>query len=291
MTARLVKLLIGSFLFFCLGIALFPALFPTQKDRVTKVKNQPSVVTRDTVVDDWSHENEVEDSDDAWVEDEPEDDTPDRRVARMDDETFDEEDVPIDPKQNVVPEARVHAEFTSALAEMRKMAGVLEKQEKENFVNDDFPAASWADPEKIYFTLADRVLSKLGKMDDKAILKYMQDPASRLDLARITLIRKAGSQGIRTVSVRPKGKELLGALSRDLNWMTNLLHSGPSQNMEQALCFLETIYGKVGEKELENPVTRRIATTTALEFAREGWSESDMLNRFNYYNDVWTFSN
>lgn len=288
MTARLIKLLIGSFLFFCLGIALFPALFPTQVDRVTKVKEQPVVVKRDTVVDDWSNENEVEDSDDAWVEDEPEvDDTPDRRVARMDDETFDEEDVPIDPKQNVVPEARVHAEFTSALAEMRKMAGVLEKQEKENFISNEFPAADWADPEKIYFTLADRVLSKLGKMDDKAILKYMQDPASRLDLARITLIRKAGSQGIRTVATRPKGKEMLGALSRDLNWMTNLLHSGPSQNMEQALCFLETIYGKVGEKELENPVTRRIATTTALEFAREGWSEGDMLNRFNYYNNSW----
>jgi hypothetical protein len=94
MTARLIKLLIGSFLFFCLGIALFPALFPTQVDRVTKVKEQPVVVKRDTVVDDWSNENEVEDSDDAWVEDEPEvDDTPDRRVARMDDETFDEEDV------------------------------------------------------------------------------------------------------------------------------------------------------------------------------------------------------
>lgn len=217
MTARLIKLLIGSFLFFCLGIALFPALFPTQVDRVTKVKEQPVVVKRDTVVDDWSNENEVEDSDDAWVEDEPEvDDTPDRRVARMDDETFDEEDVPIDPKQNVVPEARVHAEFTSALAEMRKMAGVLEKQEKENFISNEFPAADWTDPEKIYFTLADRVLSKLGKMDDKAILKYMQDPASRLDLARITLIRKAGSQGIRTVATRPKGKEMLGALSRDL---------------------------------------------------------------------------
>jgi lysophospholipase L1-like esterase len=110
----------------------------------------------------------------------------------------------------------------------------------------------------------------------------MQDPASRLDLARVTLIRKAGSQGIRTVSLRPKGKELLGALSRDLGWMTNLLHTGPSKEMEKALCFLETIYGQVGGKELENPVTRRIATTTALEFAREGWSEQDMLNRFKY---------
>ena len=137
MTARFIKLLIGSFLFFCLGIALFPALFPTyEKKKVTKkVTPQQQVVKRDTVVDDWDSDSGVEDTDEAWVEEEEPvvDDTPDRRVARMDDETFDEEDVPIDPKQNVVPEARVHAEFTSALAEMRRFADTLAKQEKENY--------------------------------------------------------------------------------------------------------------------------------------------------------------
>ena len=73
--------------------------------------------------------------------------------------------------------------------------------------------------------------------------------------------------------------------------MTNLLHSGPTKNLEKALTYLETIYSQVGEEALKVPATRRIATTTALEFAREGWGEGDMLNRFNYYNDVWTFSN
>lgn len=287
MTVRLIKLLTASFLLFCLGVALFPVFFPTKVEKkVTKVTTAPSIV-RDTKVDDWSHDDETVDDGDSTWEEEPEDTTPERRVARQDDETFDEEDVPIDAKQNVVPEARVQSQFTSALGEMRRLTDMLEKQEKENYTNNEFGAAAWADPENVYFTLADRVISKLGKLDDATIIKYLQDPANRLDLERITLIRKTGSQGIRSISVRPKGKELLAALTSDLNWMSNLLHSGPTKNMEQALCYLETIYGKVGEEELKVPTTRRIATTTALEFAREGWNEHDMLNRFNYYNDSW----
>ncbi len=287
MTARLLKLLTGSFLFFCLGVVVFPYFFPTKVEKKVTTVNKGTTIVRNTQIDDWSQDDESVDEGDSTWEEEPEDTLPDRSIARQDDETFNEEDVPIDPKQNVVPEARVQAQFTSALGEMRRFADALEKQEGQNYMNDEFKASDWADPEKIYFTLADRVIGKLGKLDDATILKYMQEPQNRLDLARITLIRKAGSQGIRSVSVRPKGKEMLAALTSDLNWMTNLLHSGPTKNLETALCYLETIYGKVGEEELKVPATRRIATTTASEFAREGWNEREMLNRFNYYNDSW----
>ncbi len=287
MSVRLIKLLTASFLFFCIGIALFPSFFPTQVEKkVTKV-NSGSYIVRDTKVDDWSRDDESVDAGDSeWVE-EPEDNQPERRVARQDDESFDEEDVPLDAKQNVVPQARVHAQFVSALGEMRRFTDALEKQEAQNYINDEFKAQDWEDPEKIYFALADRVIGKLGKLDDSTILKYMQEPANRLDLARVTLIRKAGSQGLRNVAARPKGKDMLAALTADLNWMSNMLHSGPTKNMEQVLNYLETIYGMVGEEELKVPATRRIATTTALEFAREGWNERDMVNRFKYYNDSW----
>lgn len=287
MSARLIQLLTGAFLFFCVGVAVFPVLFPSKIEKKVTNINQGSTLVRDTKVDDWTNDDTpVGDDDDAW-EEEPEDKTPDRRIASQNDETFDEEDVPIDPKQNVIPEARVHSEFTTALGEMRRLATLLEKQESDNYTNDEFKANDWADPEKIYFTLADRVLSKLGRLDEATIMKFFQQPENRLDLARITLIRKAGSQAIRDVSVRPKGKEMLAALAGDLNWMTNLLHSGPTKKLDTALCYLETLYGKVGEKELAVPTTRRIATTTALEFAREGWAEQEMVNRFNYYNNSW----
>ncbi len=287
MSARLIQLLTGAFLFFCVGVAVFPVLFPTKVERkITKGQNDVPIV-RDTVVDDWSTDDESVDDDDAAWEEEPEDTTPDRRIASQDEERFDEENVPVDPKQNVVPEARVQAEFTSALGEMRRLSNLLEKQEAENFVNDEFKAADWADPEKIYFTLADRVLSKLGKLDEDTILRFLQEPANRLDLARITLIRKAGSQGIRSVTTRPKGKEFLASLTKDLNWMSNLLYSGPTKEMEKALGYMETLYGQVGDQEMSVPTTRRIATTAAMEFAREGWSEQDLVARFNYYNNSW----
>ena len=220
MSARLIKLLTASFLFFCLGIALFPALFPTKAERkVTKTVHKAApVIVRETNVDDWSRDDEeVDDTDTEWVEAPEEDTQPDRRVARQDEETFDEDDVPLDARQNVVPEARVHAQFTTIMGAFRRFTDTLAKQEKENFINTEFKGDDWADPEKIYFSLADRIISKLGKLSDAAILEYMEDPANRLDLARVMLIRKTGSQGIRGVTTRPKGKALMAALTSDLN--------------------------------------------------------------------------
>ena len=287
MSARLIQLLTGSFLFFCIGIAVFPVIFPDKMPRQEVVATKSSHVERNHQVDDWSNDDESTDEDDAaWVE-EPEDTTPERRIASQDEERFDEEDVPIDPKQNVVPEARVSGEFSSALAEMRRYSDALEKQEKQNFKSDEFKAEDWADPEKLYFSLADRILKSLGKMDDATIIKYLQDPQKRLDLARVTLIRKAGSQGIRSVAACPKGKEMLADLGGDLNWLTDTLYSGPTKNFDKALLYLETLYSKAGAEEMAVPVTRRIATTAALEFAREGWSETDLVSRFEYYNESW----
>ena len=287
MSARLIQLLTASFLFFCVGVAIFPVLFPSKVEKTEQVVHQHRPPVRNIKVDDWTNDDEYVDDDDAKWQEEPEDKTPDRRIAGQDDEKFDEENVPIDPKQNVVPEARVNAEFSSALAEMRRTAEMLEKQEKENYKNDEFKAEDWANPEKIYYDLADRVLKKLGKLDDSSIIRFLQSPANRLDLARITLIRKAGSQAIRSVAIRPKGKALLADLGGDLNWLSNMLYSGPTKNIDKGLCYLETLYGIAGAEEMEVPATRRIATTAALEFAREGWSENDLVSRFKYYNESW----
>ena len=289
MTARLIQLLTGGFLFFCLGVALFPVFFPIEAERkqVTNLYKGTSLV-RDTKIDDWSTEEDTDYSNDpAWQEEPEEAEHSDRRIVQQTDETFEEEDVPVDAKQNVVPEARSNAHFTTALSSMRKLAEELEKQEAQNYTNDDYPGEAWADPEKIYYALAEKVLGKLGDLQDATIIQYMADPAARLDLERITLIRLAGSQAIRGVTTRPKGKEMMGELTRDLNWMSNLLHSGPVKNLGQALTYLETMYGMVGKDEMAIPAVRRIATTVALEFAREGWKKEEMLGRFKYYKDSW----
>ena len=82
---------------------MFPSLFPTKVEKkATKVQNVDTPIVRDTKVDDWSHDDEIVDDDDSAWEEEPEDTTPDRRIGRQDDETFDEDDVPLVARQNVV---------------------------------------------------------------------------------------------------------------------------------------------------------------------------------------------
>ena len=288
MTARLIKLLTGTFLFFCLGVVLFPVLFPIKVEKKAVSVHTGSTIVRDTKVDDWSVDDEpVDDSDAAWQEEPEETPQSDRRIVQQTNETFDEDDVEIDKRQNVVPEARTQGSFMSALAAMKNVATSIERLEKTNFYSDDLPGDAWANPEKIYNDLAGKVVAKMGDLKEASVIEFLSDPASRLDLERITLIRLAGSQAIRGVTTRPKGKELLGELTRDMNWMANLLHSGPTDNLGTALNYLETLYRLVGKEEMANPVTRRIATTTALEFAREGWEEPEMVGRFKYYNDSW----
>ena len=153
MSARLIQLLTLSFLCFCVGVATFPFFFPSQVEKKEVVVKKAPILVRDQNVDDWSNDDAFVDDNDATWEEEPEDTTPDRRIAGQDDERFDEEDVPIDPKQNVVPEARVNAEFSTALAEMRRTAEIIEKQEKDNYKNDEFKAEDWANPEKLYYQL------------------------------------------------------------------------------------------------------------------------------------------
>ena len=137
MSARLIQLLTLSFLCFCVGVATFPFFFPSQVEKKEVVVKKAPTLVRDQNVDDWSNDDAFVDDDDATWEEEPEDTTPDRRIAGQDDERFDEENVPVDPKQNVVPEARTNADFTSALAEMRRTEEMIAKQEADEYKNDD----------------------------------------------------------------------------------------------------------------------------------------------------------
>lgn len=114
----------------------------------------------------------------------------------------------------------------------------------------------------------------------------MAAPENRLDLARITMLRRAGAQAVQQAASTFLGAEMMAKLGNDLNWMCGLLYSGPTENLGTALEYLAAIYA-ADDFRLKEPVTRRIATATALEFAREGWSKEDMLARFKFYNDAW----
>ncbi len=198
-----------------------------------------------------------------------------------------EADVPVDPSQNVVPGVCTAARNNSIERNAKKLADAYEKEEKKgkgrtNFRQEDYTPDSWRKPDLIYKELLDRILGKIGDGSDEAIWAFLKEPSNRLDLARISLIRKVGYEGINKVTEQKMGSALLFELTSDLDWINGVMFSGPTDRLGQGLVYMATIYSRYSE-DMQDPVARRIAATTACEFARERYSEKDMLARFAYY--------
>ncbi len=270
------------------GFFVFPVMFPSYVAKKTVVvKPKPKEEVKKTKVDDWQRDDDLVDSDDddAWKTDESSDDDEEARrrgLAAQDDDSYDEEDVPEDPRQKKVTDARVHAQFTSALARAKQLAKGFEKMEKQRYIKCDYPAEAWADPDALYQNLAEATLKKLGRFDDDSILEFFEQPENCMALARITLIRKVGTDALRELAAKKGGADFLAKLTSDLNWMEGVLYSGPTTALAKGIDNMLCLLPMVG-KDWENPVVQKIITTTALEFAREGWGEQDMIGRFNYY--------
>ena len=197
------------------------------------------------------------------------------------------EEIPVPPGQEAIPTPLDSKRRNANLTGAKKIAALLEKDAKQRnripFVSDEFSPASWKKPEQIYKTVSERVLSKLGaKATNADIFQFMESPQNRLDLARLTFMRKAGMEQLELLTDQRMGAGMLSHITGDLDWMTELLYSGPTDRLGQGLKYLAVIYARISE-EVGDPIIRRIATTTALEFGREGWPEKDMLARFNYY--------
>lgn len=198
-----------------------------------------------------------------------------------------EADIPVDPAQQVIPGVCSAARNNSIERNTKKLAAAYEKMEKKgdgltNYVKEDYGSGQWKKPDAIYKELLERIMSKLGKCDEEAVWAFLADPANRLDLARISLIRKVGYEGIRKVAESDSGGTMLMDLTSDLDWMTGVMFSGPTDRLGQGLQYLAAIYTNFSE-DMKDPTVRRIAATTAMEFARERYSEKDMLARFTYY--------
>ncbi len=152
-----------------------------------------------------------------------------------------------------------------------------------NYINEEFKGDSWKNVEGIYQTVKGRILTKLGdKPTADKVMEFLEDPANRRDLALITLIRRTGIGGLQEVAAQRGGTPLLTTLSSDLNWLTNTLYSGNTTGMGKGMKYLAQIFARYTE-DLHDETARRVATTTATEFAREGWSAKDMMARFSYY--------
>ena len=196
-----------------------------------------------------------------------------------------EANVQVDPKEEVVPIACNNARNRAYKRQADNLVGKYERAEKKRkngvgYSDKKYTAEQWSRPDVIYRELLTSTLPDLARQ--KKLWAALESPEKQLDLARLTLIRKVGYEGIEKVTQMKMGIPMLVALTSDLDWMQGLLYSGPTDKLGKALCYLAVIYEKYVE-QMSTPHARRIATTTALEFAREGWSEQDMLARFEYY--------
>lgn len=283
MSSNSIRLLIAAGLVFALGFVAYPLLYDIRKGKASGKAVAVATVQKDDTVDEW-----VDGKDDAAPEPpklttvEKTDDDKRRVLAAQNDDAYTEEDVPEDPRQKKVPETRIHAQYTTSLAHVKRIAKIIEKEEKNPYKSKDLVPDAWDDPEALYQLLAKRVLDRLEKLDEKGILKFMEYPVNRLDLARINLIRRTGSEELRRVAELPNGRSMLTAMANDLTWVSGFLYSGPSVNLEQALTNMELIYRKHAE-DFQHPVLNKVATIAAMEFARERWSAEDMMARYNYY--------
>ena len=193
----------------------------------------------------------------------------------------------VEGQTGVVPTPLDSGKRNAMLNASRKLELQLSRAEgktKEKYVNDEYDSTAWKKPGDIYLALTERMQGKLGsKPTTSDVCKFLENPANRLDLARYSLIRQATVRGATEVAEMPMGSTFLAALGSDLEWITNVMYSGPTDRLSQGLKYMAVLYARYAE-DMGDPIVRRIATTTAMEFAREGWPEEHMLKRFAYYN-------
>ncbi len=300
MSPRLMQLLLAILVTVIGGFFVYPLFYPLPKAAapapVAKVEAPPPA----PVVEDGTEE--LNDEDFAF-DDTPlpaDDDTADDGVngelradsympanSGLAEEIFREDNVPVDEAQNRYTPENNATHRNSIKNQAEKLAKTFEKQQPKpgevGFVRQSFPAEAWKKPEDIYRTLVERIMPKLGDLNAPApIWAFLEDPANQLDLATHRLIYLTGEEALRGVASAGKGAEMLAELTSDLEWMRGLLFSGPARRMDKAMANLSLLYTRY-TADMKDPVARRIATTAALEFAREGWGQREMEDRFVYF--------
>ncbi len=202
-------------------------------------------------------------------------------------ESFAEDDVPVEEAQNRFAPLCDASRLNFMRNRAERLAKELEKQDKKakdlSFVRQEFTPDRWDKPEEIYNVLVERVLGKLGSnLEDEKVWDFLEEPANRLDLAVLQLVSQVGPRGVHAVTEQRMGTSLLFALTSDLDWMTGLMYSGPTEKLDRVLLYLAKIYSRFSE-DMADPVARRIATTAALEFGGNNWGEKELIDRYLYY--------
>lgn len=203
-----------------------------------------------------------------------------------------EEPKPEEPKKPKLKKAQLGVPAPLSAAQTRSMGKAADalarkyqideerRKGRPTFVQAKYSAAQWTKPQDIQEDVLKRVMSYAEDTDE--MFKILEVPEKRLDIARATLLRKVGCEALAEIAKLPSGADMLAAISSDLDWISGVLYSGPTDNLETGLQYLVQLFAAQNE-DMSDPIVRRIATTAALEYAREGRSPEDMQKRFDYY--------
>ncbi len=200
-----------------------------------------------------------------------------------------EEEFPLDEAQNRITAPYKSSRPVQIKTKTRILSNIIAKEgePRAKKLPEVFTNADWQNPVALRKTLSDRMLKKLDKFSEKDIWQFMQSPQNRRDLAVFQFITLATPEKIKELTRSFEGVMTLTTLSNDLQWLQGLLYSGPTKNFPDAIHNIVSVFS--GRNELINdPVARRLATTGALEFAREGWGRKHLLERFNYFYDSYS---
>ncbi len=106
---------------------------------------------------------------------------------------------------------------------------------------------------------------------------------------RIAAIQKEFSlpATVEELAKDPEGAKIINAVTSDLEWSDQIANSGETAPSGQVFSTL-TLIDKSGKVDLfGSRVERDIATATALEFARSGWSKQDAVDRAIFHVNAW----
>ncbi len=302
MSSRLLQLLLAILVTVIGGFFVYPLFYPQPKPEPPKLVAKPDAPKPPPVKDDGTEELDDDDFDmgvsetsvvvddstaDDGVNGEQRADSYMPSASGLAEEVFREDNVPVDEAQNRYTPVCNATHRNAIRNQAEKLAREMEKQAPKpgepGFVKREFAAERWHKPEDIYRELVERMLGKLGNLGDGTqMLSCLEKPENRLELAILRLIYQTGEECLREVAKQPKGAEMLAELTSDLEWMTGMLYSGPTRKMDKGLQNLAYLYGRYSD-DMKDPVARRIATTAAVEFAREGWQQREMEDRYIYY--------
>ncbi len=151
----------------------------------------------------------------------------------------------------------------------------------------------WSDVAAMKKRMAKKILAAFPDSDkgisSKSVDEFLKAPENRMLLARWYFVELAGDKVIAAAVEKSAERRTFLRFLSSPEWLEGYLYSGEPKNADTFLEMMLAILKKYPDAE-KDPMLRKIATTTAAEFSRNGWSKDDparVARRYKFFADSW----